>query len=77
MNGSCHFFCHLGPSSRFPLFAISFAIHFQLLTSRMLLGMYYNGFILIAIFLGHTFGYLLFGRDTLVPEQLVESGCCC
>lgn len=43
----------------------------------MLLGMYYNGFILFAIFLGHTFGYLLFGRDTLVPEQLVESGCCC
>lgn len=43
----------------------------------MLLGMYYNGFIIIAIFLGHTFGYLLFGRDTLVPEQLTESGCCC
>ena len=49
----------------------------QSLTISMLLGMYYNGFILIAIFLGHTFGYLVFGRDTLVPEQLVESGCCC
>jgi copper transporter 1 len=30
----------------------------------MLLGMYYNGYILLAIFLGQTTGYILFGRDT-------------
>lgn len=42
----------------------------------MLLGMYYNGFILFAIFLGHTFGYLAFGRDTC-GDALVDSGCAC
>jgi copper transporter 1 len=46
----------------------------------MLLGMYYNGFILFAIFLGHTLGYFVFGRDTCnvgeVPGK-TDSGCAC
>lgn len=42
----------------------------------MLLGMYYNGAILFAIFFGHTFGYLFFAKDT-VGEENQESGCAC
>lgn len=48
---------------------------------RMLLGMYYNGGILLAIFIGQTVGYFAFGRDTLVVGGGVAveqgSGCCC
>ncbi|WOO83796.1 Copper transport protein CTR4 [Vanrija pseudolonga] len=43
----------------------------------MLLGMYYNGYILISLFLGQTFGYFLFGRDTVGAAEGVHSGCCC
>ncbi|KAK1925196.1 putative copper uptake transporter [Papiliotrema laurentii] len=45
----------------------------------MLLGMYYNGYILFAIFLGHSVGYMAFGRDTcgaLVPEGTGSGHCC-
>lgn len=42
----------------------------------MLLGMYYNGGILFAIFTGHTVGYFVFGRDT-IKEQQIDSGCAC
>lgn len=45
-------------------------------TNRMLLGMYYNGYVLFAIFLGHTIGYFIFGRDTC-GEQMIDSGCAC
>lgn len=41
----------------------------------MLLGMYYNGYILFAIFLGQTAGYIAFGRDTL--GENVGLGTCC
>ncbi|WVR07894.1 hypothetical protein IAU60_004937 [Kwoniella sp. DSM 27419] len=45
----------------------------------MLLGMYYNGYILIfGIFLGHTVGYIVFGRDTCTASvDHVASGNCC
>ena len=46
----------------------------------MLLGMYFNGFVLIAIFIGATLGYLVFGSDTVsAPEASAknESPCCC
>jgi copper transporter 1 len=46
----------------------------------MLLGMYYNGYVLFAIFLGHTFGYFFFARDTCAAEETagkVDSGCAC
>ena len=47
---------------------------------RMLLGMYYNGYILFAIFIGHTAGYFLFGRDTCTggihPEGTGSGHCC-
>ncbi|KAL7424855.1 copper transporter complex subunit Ctr4 [Cryptotrichosporon argae] len=47
----------------------------------MLLGMYFNGFILFAIFAGQMAGYILFARDTArydLPENAgVDSGCCC
>lgn len=46
----------------------------------MLLGMYFNGFVLIAIFIGATLGYLVFGSDTVsAPEapSKNESPCCC
>lgn len=46
----------------------------------MLLGMYFNGFILFAIFIGATLGYLVFGSDTVsAPEAAAknESPCCC
>jgi solute carrier family 31 (copper transporter), member 1 len=45
----------------------------------MLLGMYYNGYILLAIFIGQTTGYIVFGRDTLRAgsEGDVASGSCC
>ncbi|BEI85999.1 hypothetical protein CcaverHIS002_0602860 [Cutaneotrichosporon cavernicola] len=42
----------------------------------MLLGMYFNVPMLMAIFFGHTFGYLAFGRDTC-GDALVDSGCAC
>lgn len=42
----------------------------------MLLGMYYNGGILFAIFTGHTIGYYIFAKDTLREVQ-VDSGCAC
>jgi copper transporter 1 len=47
---------------------------------RMLLGMYYNGYILFAIFIGHTVGYLAFARDTAGVSSStthVGSGHCC
>ncbi|WWD22233.1 hypothetical protein CI109_106724 [Kwoniella shandongensis] len=46
----------------------------------MLLGMYYNGYILFAIFLGQTIGYIVFGRDTCstsAPFEHSVSGNCC
>ncbi|WRT69879.1 uncharacterized protein IL334_006870 [Kwoniella shivajii] len=44
----------------------------------MLLGMYYNGYMLFAIFLGQTTGYILFGRDTCTASiDHVASGSCC
>ncbi|WVF68299.1 hypothetical protein IAT40_003064 [Kwoniella sp. CBS 6097] len=44
----------------------------------MLLGMYFNGFVLFAIFLGQTTGYILFGRDTCTASvDHVASGSCC
>jgi len=46
----------------------------------MLLGMYYNGFVLFAIFLGGFAGYVVFGSDTIAaPEAMAknESPCCC
>ena len=46
----------------------------------MLLGMYYNGYILFAIFLGHTIGYFAFARDTCTigsEPGKTESGCAC
>lgn len=45
----------------------------------MLLGMYYNVYILICIFLGHTLGYILFARDTLGHdgEATGATGRCC
>ncbi|CED82663.1 Copper transporter [Phaffia rhodozyma] len=45
----------------------------------MLLGMYFNGYILFAIFLGHTFGYCAFGRDTCAKSGSFRhtSGNCC
>ncbi|KAL1406278.1 copper transporter complex subunit Ctr4 [Vanrija albida] len=43
----------------------------------MLLGMYYNGYILISLFLGQTIGYFLFARDTVGATEGVDSGCCC
>jgi copper transporter 1 len=43
----------------------------------MLLGMYYNGYILFAIFIGHTVGYILFARDTCLGTQHLGSGHCC
>lgn len=45
-------------------------------------GMYYNGYMIIAIFLGQTLGFIIFGRDT-VPGAVAGSvadgtqvGCC-
>ncbi|ORY22230.1 Ctr copper transporter family-domain-containing protein [Naematelia encephala] len=43
----------------------------------MLLGMYFNGFVLLAIFLGQTTGYILFARDTATINGSTDSGCCC
>jgi copper transporter 1 len=45
----------------------------------MLLGMYFNGYVLFAIFLGQTMGYIVFGRDTINLEggDTVASGGCC
>jgi copper transporter 1 len=43
----------------------------------MLLGMYYNGYILFAIFIGQTVGYIVFGRDTCGGAELDCSGSCC
>jgi copper transporter 1 len=51
-----------------------------MLIIRMLLGMYYNGYILFAIFIGHTVGYLAFARDTAVVSSSsthIGSGHCC
>jgi hypothetical protein len=52
----------------------------QMLIIRMLLGMYYNGYILFAIFIGHTVGYFAFARDTAVVSSSsthIGSGHCC
>ncbi|ORX41105.1 Ctr copper transporter family-domain-containing protein [Kockovaella imperatae] len=44
----------------------------------MLLGMYYNGYMLFAIFLGQTTGYIIFGRDTCTCTiDHVTTGHCC
>lgn len=44
----------------------------------MLIGMYYNGYMLFAIFLGGTVGYIAFGSDTLFcPQMGSDSGNCC
>jgi copper transporter 1 len=44
----------------------------------MLLGMYYNGYILFAIFIGQTVGFILFGRDTCKTMlDHSRSGQCC
>jgi copper transporter 1 len=43
----------------------------------MLIGMFFNAGMLIAIFLGQTVGYIAFGRDTLQLEETVDDGCCC
>jgi copper transporter 1 len=44
----------------------------------MLLGMYYNGYILFAIFIGHTIGFIVFARDTCVLSGHTNaSGNCC
>ncbi|WVQ86584.1 hypothetical protein IAS59_000297 [Cryptococcus gattii] len=44
----------------------------------MLLGMYFNVIVLIFIFLGHTVGYFLFGRDICNGRfDYAASGCCC
>jgi copper transporter 1 len=51
-----------------------------MLTNRMLLGMYYNGYILFAIFIGHTIGYFAFARDTATSTSNpthTGSGHCC
>ncbi len=49
------------------------------LRHRMLLGMYYNGYILFAIFIGQTVGYFIFGKDTcqVVEAKACGSGSCC
>lgn len=47
-----------------------------LANNSMLLGMYFNLPVLLAIFFGHTFGYLAFGRDTC-GDALIDSGCAC
>jgi copper transporter 1 len=45
---------------------------------RMLFGMYFNGYILFAIFLGQTVGYLLFGKDLASGDKEgTGSGHCC
>ncbi|WWC73900.1 uncharacterized protein I206_107872 [Kwoniella pini CBS 10737] len=44
----------------------------------MLFGMYFNGYILFAIFLGQTVGYIVFGRDTCTTSiDHIVSGTCC
>ncbi|WWD04407.1 hypothetical protein V865_002476 [Kwoniella europaea PYCC6329] len=44
----------------------------------MLFGMFFNGYILFAIFLGQTVGYIIFGRDTCTASvDHVASGSCC
>lgn len=44
----------------------------------MLLGMYYNGYILFAIFIGQTLGFILFGKDTCSTQlDHATSGHCC
>lgn len=50
------------------------------LIPRMLLGMYYNGYILFTIFIGHTVGYFAFARDTAGVSSSpthIGSGHCC
>ncbi|KAI9637294.1 putative copper uptake transporter [Dioszegia hungarica] len=43
----------------------------------MLLGMYYNGYILIfGIFLGQTAGYVAFARDTVMGHDNGSGNCC-
>ncbi|TXT10965.1 hypothetical protein VHUM_01716 [Vanrija humicola] len=58
--------------------ALAYGVQFTGAFLVMLLGMYYNGFILFAIFLGHTIGYFVFGRDTVAAgSEHVSSGCAC
>jgi copper transporter 1 len=59
------------------IYGIQFTVAFLL----MLLGMYFNGYILFAIFLGGATGFTLFGSDTLAAgangKVITESPCCC
>ncbi|WOO78671.1 Copper transport protein CTR4 [Vanrija pseudolonga] len=58
--------------------ALAYGVQFTGAFLVMLLGMYYNGFILFAIFLGHTVGYFVFGRDTVAAgSEHTSSGCAC
>ena len=63
-----------------PVFYRVHATRGNKLILRMLLGMYYNGYILFAIFIGHTIGYFAFARDTAVVSSSpthIGSGHCC
>jgi len=44
----------------------------------MLLAMYYNGYIIISIFLGAFVGYAAFGYDTIAAgdKQTIGDSCC-
>ncbi|KAL1410298.1 copper transporter complex subunit Ctr4 [Vanrija albida] len=58
--------------------ALAYGVQFTGAFLVMLLGMYYNGYILFAIFLGHTIGYFVFGRDTVAASaEHTSSGCAC
>ncbi|KAK4191255.1 Ctr copper transporter family-domain-containing protein [Podospora australis] len=60
------------------------AMHFAIAYIVMLLGMYYNGYILLCIFLGVFFGFLLFhwtrleeGSKHDIDHADEATGCCC
>ncbi|KAF8595802.1 hypothetical protein BDV93DRAFT_456086, partial [Ceratobasidium sp. AG-I] len=62
---------------------VFYGVQFSAAYMLMLIAMSYNGFVLFAIFLGGTVGYVLFGGDTLqfgvTSEASVEgrNGPCC
>ena len=57
--------------------AILFTIQFGAAYIIMLVAMYYNGFMLMAIILGGGFGFFLFGKDTVVVTGHGENGAAC
>ncbi|KAG8933814.1 hypothetical protein FRC02_011136 [Tulasnella sp. 418] len=56
-----------------------FGVHFGAAYILMLLAMYYNGYMIFAIILGGTAGFIVFGRDTITlngPEDSRGAICC-